>query len=92
MTKSEIIANIAEKTNLPKRQCERVLDYFVEELTDCLANGDNLTIKGFASFTVSELNPRKARNPKTSEIVTFPSVKVVKCKVSPAIKDAVNGK
>lgn len=92
MTKSDIINNIAEKTGLPKSSCESVIDVFADEVKDCLVNGDKLIIKGFIGFEVSERPEREGRNPKTGEVITFPAVKSVKCKISKAIKDAINGK
>lgn len=92
MTKSEIINNIADKTELSKAACESVIESLAEEIKNCLVNGDKIIFKGFIGFEVSERPERKARNPKTGEIDTFPAVKSVKCKISKAIKDAVNGK
>lgn len=92
MTKSEIISNIAETTNLPKTACEAVIDSFSDEVKKCLVNGDKLIIKGFISLEVNERPEREGRNPKTGAVDTFPAVKSVKCRISKAIKDAVNGK
>lgn len=92
MTKSDIINKIADRTGLSKTTCESVIDIFADEVKNCLVDGDKLIIKGFIGFEVSERPEREGRNPKTGEISTFPSVKSVKCKISKAIKDAVNGK
>lgn len=92
MTKSEIIGKIADMTGLSKSACESVIDCFAEEVKNCLVDGDKLIIKGFIGFEVSERPEREGRNPKTGEVDTFPAVKTVKCKISKAIKDAVNGK
>lgn len=92
MTKSDIINNIAERTGFSKSSCESVIDIFADEIKNCLVNGDKLIIKGFIGFQVNERPERKGRNPQTDEVSTFPAVKSVKCKISKAIKDAVNGK
>lgn len=92
MTKSEIINNIANKTNSSKASCEAVLDVFIEEVKNCLVSGDRLIIKGFLSLETSERAARNGRNPSTGEIVQFPAIKTVKCKFSKDIKDAINGK
>lgn len=92
MTKNDIITNIANKTGLPKTSCEAVIDTFANEIQDCLVNGDKIILKGFMSFEVSERPEREGRNPKTGKVTTFPAVKSIKCKVSKAIKDAVNAK
>ena len=92
MTKNNIVENICKKIGINKTACEEVLDAFAEEVKDCLVNGDKLIIKGFIGFEVLERPERKGRNPKTGEVITFPPAKVVKCKLSKAIKDAVSGK
>lgn len=90
MTKSNIITKISDRMGLPKTTCESVIDIFADEVKNCLVNGDKLIIKGFMSFEVSERPERDGRNPKTGEISTFPAVKSVKCKISKAIRDAIN--
>ncbi len=92
MTKSDIINRIADRTGLSKTACESVIDIFADEVKNCLVDGDKLIIKGFIGFEVSERPERDGRNPKTGEVSTFPAVKSVKCKISKAIKDAINGK
>lgn len=92
MTKTDIISNISAEAEIPKSTCEAVLDAFAEEVKKCLVNEDKLVMKGFISFEVSERPEREGRNPQTGEVTTFPSVKTVKCRISKAIKDAVNGK
>lgn len=92
MTKSDIINKIADRTSLSKTVCESVIDIFADEVKNCLVDGDKLIIKGFIGFEVSERPEREGRNPKTGEVGTFPAVKSIKCKISKAIKDAVNGK
>lgn len=92
MTKNDVINNISSKTGLTKKDCEAVIDAFSNEVKDCLVNGNKLIIKGFIGFEVNERAKRIGRNPKTGSIDTFPATKSVKCKISRAIKDAVNGK
>lgn len=92
MGKNELITNIAQKTGLPKASCESVIDTFADEIRDSLINGNKIIIKGFMSFEINELHERSGRNPKTGEICTFPATKSVKCKISKAIRDAINEK
>lgn len=100
MTKAEIITNITQKINssklddnrITKTDCEAVIDCLIDEVKCCLVKGDKLTIKGFIGLEVYERSERMGRNPNTGKIDTFPASKSIKCKVSKAIKDAVNGK
>jgi len=100
MTKAEIINNITNRINsekikdnkLTKTDCEAVIDYLIDEIKCCLVKGDKLTIKGFIGLEVYDRSARMGRNPKTGKVDTFPASKSIKCKISKAIKDAVNGK
>lgn len=92
MGKNEILTNIANNTGLSKSSCELVIDNFAEEIKKSLIKGDKIMIKGFMSFEITERPERKGRNPQTKEVVTFPAVKSVKCKLSKAIKEAINEK
>ena len=92
MTKTELINNIAKKTELDYNSCVSVIDALADEVRDCLVSGDRLMLKNFIVFEVVEKPERRARNPKTDKIEVFPAVKTVKCKISKIIKDAINGK
>ena len=88
MIRNEIVSDISQRTGLPKGDCDKVTDV----VTDALVDGDKVIIRKFMSFEVCERAERSGRNPKTGEVTTFPAMKSVKCKISQAIKDAVNGK
>lgn len=90
MGKSELLTSISEKCGMTKVDCEKVIDAFAESVTEFLMDGEKIMLKGFMSFEVSERKERRGRNPKTGEVDTFPSTKSIQCKISQAIKDAVN--
>ena len=92
MGKNELITNISNKTGISKTSCEAVIDEFAEEIKKTLIAGDKVMLKGFMSIEITERPEREGRNPQTGKVVTFPAVKSVKCKVSKAIRDAVNEK
>lgn len=92
MSKNELIINISQKTVLPKASCESVVEALAEQIKDALIRGERVDLKGFMSFEITERPERSGRNPKTGEVVTFPPVKSVKCKMSKKIKDAINDK
>ena len=92
MGRNELITNISNKTGVAKASCEEVIDVLAEEIKEALIKGDKIMLKGFMSFEINERPEREGRNPKTGKIVTFPAVKTIKCKMSKAIKDAVNEK
>ena len=92
MTKNDILNNVSVRAGMSKASCENIIDIFIDEIKNCLIRGEKLVIKGFIVFDVSERAERDGRNPKTNQIMRFPAVKTIKCKISKTFKDAVNGK
>ncbi len=90
MGRNEVITSMSDKSGLSKTDCEKALDAFAESISDFLADGEKILLKGFMSFEIKERAERKGRNPKTGEVSTFPAAKTVKCKISKAIKDIVD--
>lgn len=90
MNKAELVAAMAEKSELTKKDAEKALKAFEEAVTEELANGGKIQIVGFLSFEVSERKEREGRNPRTNETMIIPASKTVKFKVGKALKDAVN--
>lgn len=90
MKKRELINNIAKRTKFSKYTCEKITDAFVREIKECLVRGDKIRIKNFASFETVELKERPGRDPITGEVIMFPPVKTVKCKISQSVKDDIN--
>lgn len=92
MNKSELITAIAAKTELSKKDSEKVLKAFVEVVTEELAEGGKLQLIGFGTFDVAERTAREGRNPQTGEPMQIPASKAPRFKAGKALKDAVNGR
>ena len=90
MNKTELIAAIAEKTELTKKDAERALKAFVDVVTDELKQGEKVQLVGFGTFEVSERPERKGINPKTKATITIPASKAPKFKAGKALKETVN--
>ena len=90
MNKSELVASMAEKSDLSKKDAEKALNSFMESVEESLAKGDKVTLVGFGSFEVRERAARKGRNPQTKEEITIPATKAPIFKVGKALKDQVN--
>ncbi|MCR5623931.1 MAG: HU family DNA-binding protein [Lachnospiraceae bacterium] len=90
MNKSELVAAIAEKTDLTKTQSEKALKAFMETVEEALKNDDKISLVGFGTFSVSTRKEREGRNPSSGEKITIPEQKVPKFKAGKALKDAVN--
>lgn len=92
MKKNELIKRVARATRTSKAACEEILDTFIDEIRNCLINGDKVILRGFMSFEVIERGARKSKDVNTGQPITYPAVKSVKCKVSKSLQHAVKGK
>ncbi len=90
MNKTELVAAIAEKTELSKKDSEKALKAFVDVVTEELTKGEKIQLVGFGTFEVSERAAREGRNPQTGKTMTIAASKAPKFKAGKALKDAVN--
>lgn len=90
MNKTELVAAIAEKAELSKKDAEKALKAFTETVAETLQNGDKIQLVGFGTFEVSERAAREGRNPKSGEVMNIPASKTPKFKAGKALKDMVN--
>ena len=90
MNKTELIAAVAEKADISKKDAEKAMKAFVEVVTEQLKNGDKVQVVGFGTFEVSERAAREGRNPHTGEAMTIAESKAPKFKAGKALKDALN--
>lgn len=90
MNKAELVASIAEKSELSKKDSEKVLNAFIESVQGALSKGDKVQLVGFGSFEVRNRAARKGRNPQTKAEITIPASKAPVFKVGKALKDAVS--
>lgn len=90
MKKKELIAAISEKSGLAKNQSEVALNAMIECLTDLLAEGDSITLPGFASLSVKKREARAGRNPSTGKPINIPASKIVSFKAGSKLKERVN--
>ena len=90
MNKTELVAAMAEKAQLSKKDAEAALKAFTDVVAEELKNGGKVQLVGFGTFEVSERSAREGRNPKTGETMTIETSKAPKFKAGKALKDAVN--
>lgn len=90
MTKADLIACIASDTNLPKAKIELVVNSLIMQLKNSLANGENLTLAGFGTFSTRDRKERTGRNPQTGEPLNIPKKTVPTFTPAKAFKDIVN--
>ncbi len=90
MNKADLVAVIAEKAELSKKDSAKALEAVIEAITEELKNGEKVQLVGFGTFEVATRAARTGRNPHTNEDITIPESKAPKFKAGKALKDAVN--
>ncbi len=89
ITKKELVARIAEKTNQTKVVAKDIIQMFLDEIIRELGCGNRLEFREFGVFEIKERAARKAQNPRTLEKVDVPAKRVVKFKVGRLMKECV---
>ncbi len=90
MNKTELIAAIAEKAEISKKDSEKALKAFIEVVTEQLKKDDKVQLVGFGTFEVSKRAAREGRNPQTGKTMKIAACKAPKFKAGKALKDAIN--
>ena len=90
MNKTELVAAMAEKTELSKKDAEKALKAFTDVVAEELKKGEKVQLVGFGTFEVAERAAREGRNPRTGETMTIAASKSPKFKAGKALKDSLN--
>lgn len=91
MNKAELVAKIAEKSALTKKDAEASLNAFMEAVEEALVGGDKVQLVGFGTFDVRERKPRQGRNPRNPEqIINIPASKAPVFKAGKTLKEKIN--
>ncbi len=92
MTKSELILRIADKNpHLMQRDVEKIVATIFDEITDALADGNRVELRGFGVFSVKKRNSRQGRNPRTGESVYVDAKAVPFFKTGKLLHEKLNG-
>ncbi|MBP3485703.1 MAG: HU family DNA-binding protein [Oscillospiraceae bacterium] len=89
MNKTELIAAVAEKADLSKKDAEAAVTAAIDAITAALSQQEKVQLVGFGSFEVKTRAERVGRNPKTKETIQIPASKTPVFKAGKALKDAV---
>ena len=89
MNKTELIAAIAEKAELTKKDSDAAVNAIFETISTALAGGDKVQLAGFGTFEVRERPARTGRNPQTKEEIEIPASRTAAFKAVKTLKDAV---
>ena len=87
---TELIAAVAEKAEISKKDAEKAVKAFTDAVAEELAKGGKVQLVGFGNFEVSERPAREGRNPRTGETMTIAASKTPKFKPGKALKDEIN--
>ena len=90
MNKAELVAAMAEKAELSKKDSEKALKAFIDVVTEELVKGEKIQLVGFGTFEVSERPARTGRNPRTKQTIEIAASKAPKFKAGKALKDLMN--
>lgn len=92
MTKSELIARLAERNpRLVARDADEAVNTMLDAMTDALAGGQRIEIRGFGSFALNYRPPRVGRNPKSGDRVQVPAKYVPHFKAGKELRERVDG-
>ena len=90
MNKTDLIAAIAAKAELSKKDAEKALNAFTETVEETLKKGDDIRLVGFGTFEVRARDARMGKNPRTGEEIKIAASKVPAFKAGKPLKDIVN--
>ena len=90
MNKAELVAAIAAKTELSKKDSEKALKAFTEVVAEELKKGEKITLVGFGTFEVAKRAARTGRNPQTGKEMKIEASKAPKFKAGKSLKDEIN--
>jgi DNA-binding protein HU-beta len=92
MNKSELVAEIAKKSSLTKKDSEIALNALIEVIGDTLKKGDKISLVGFGSYEVRKRKARIGVNPQTKEELKIPAKKVAVFRPGKTLKELVDSK
>ena len=90
MNKTELVAAVAEKAGMTKKDAERVVNATIDTIVQNLANGEKVQISGFGNFEIKAREARIGRNPRTKEAIQIPATRLPVFKASKVLKDTVS--
>ena len=90
MNKTELVASVAEKAGMTKKDAEKAVSALFESIQEALAQNDKVQLIGFGTFETRERAARKGRNPQTGKEINIEASKSPVFKAGKALKDAIN--
>ncbi|QEY34156.1 HU family DNA-binding protein [Caproiciproducens galactitolivorans] len=88
MNKTELIAAVAEKAGMSKKDADNAVNAMIDTIVNAVAEGEKVQIVGFGTFEVRSRSERQGRDPRTNSPITIPASRVPAFKAGKAFKDA----
>lgn len=92
MNKADLVAVLAQKADVSKKDAEKVLSAFIETVGESLKKGDKVQLVGFGTFEARKRAARTGKNPQTKAVIKIPASVVPAFKAGKALKDVISGK
>ncbi|MDQ7983260.1 MAG: HU family DNA-binding protein [Spiroplasma sp.] len=89
MKKRTIIENTKKEVNLTDKQSQEVINTIFNTISKALIKGENVKIRGFGTFKITNYKERNGRNPKTGEKIVIPAKKVIRLNVAKDLKNEI---
>jgi len=89
MTKTDLVASVAQKAEMTKKDADAAVTAIIDSITETLQKGEKIQLVGFGSFEVRERAERDGVNPQTKEKIKIPASKIPAFKAGKALKDAI---
>ena len=90
MNKTEVIAAVAEKAGISKKDADAAVNTTLDTIVEMVAAGDKVQLVGFGTFEPRERSAKTGKNPRTGESIEIPASKIPAFKAGKAFKDIVN--
>jgi integration host factor subunit alpha len=90
LTRADLTESVYEEVGLSRNESAELVERVLDEISDCLVDGENVKISSFGSFLVRQKNGRMGRNPKTGEEVPIDPRRVLVFRPSQVMKDEIN--
>lgn len=92
MNKTELVASVAEKSGLTKKDTEKAVSAVIESIIESVKKGEKVQLIGFGTFELRARAARTGRDPRTNKPISIPACNVPAFKAGKAFKDEVSGK
>jgi DNA-binding protein HU-beta len=89
LNKAELVADVAERSGLTKRDAEKAVNAVVESIEEALTKGEKVSLVGFGTFEVRERAARSGRNPRTGDTLQLAASRVPAFKAGKSLKENI---